>query len=126
LLTALRYPYVTLAAAGSWLPWHIDLAPLVERHLDTLLRDFESTWTSRIDVASSVLREQAVRLQDQAIQSITTVSNDALTNFGLASATAQTLVEQMNERHRPLTSLADLSAPNADYIDAQDRLAARL
>jgi hypothetical protein len=104
----------------------IDLAPLVERHLDTLLRDFESTWTSRIDMASSVLREQATRLQDQAIQSTTTVSNDALAKFGLASAAAQALVEQMNERHRQLTSLADMIAQNAGYIDAQDRLAARL
>jgi acetolactate synthase regulatory subunit len=72
----------------------IDLAPLVQRRLDTMHNELESTWNTRIDMVveskSSILREQAIRLQDQATQSITAVSNDALANFGLASAAAQT------------------------------------
>jgi hypothetical protein len=48
----------------------IDLAPLVERHLDTMHIELESTWNIRIDMAveskRSILREQATRLQDQA------------------------------------------------------------
>jgi hypothetical protein len=58
----------------------IDIAPLVERHLDTLQIDVP------IESESSTLREQARRLEDQAIRSLTAVSNDALANFGLASA----------------------------------------
>jgi hypothetical protein len=100
----------------------IDFTPLVERHLDTVQTELESTWAARIDMAveakSSTLYEQASRSQANAIQAITDVSNDALANFGLASAAAQanfglasaavqTLDAQMDERHRQLRSLGD-------------------
>jgi hypothetical protein len=79
----------------------IDLDPLVERHLDSLQKDFGATWTARIEMASSVLRKQTIRLQEQAIRSITTPIADV--------------------SHQP-----DCSECRIDYIDAQERLAARL
>jgi hypothetical protein len=52
----------------------IDLASLVERHFDHMHSEVESTWNIRIDMAveskSSILREQAIRLQDQATHQV--------------------------------------------------------
>jgi hypothetical protein len=106
---------------------NVDFAPLVERHLDTVQLELESTWTERIDAAvdakSSLLHEQATRHQANAIASITDVSNEAMANFGLASAAAQTLVEQMDARHLQLRSLGDeievLIATNSTYLEVQ-------
>jgi hypothetical protein len=105
-----------------------DPAPMIERHLDTMHHELETTWQTRIDTAvesqGAILRDQARRSEADAIRSINTVTEQSFSEIGVATAMAQTLVEQMDERYLRLQSLGtDLTVlidQNTDFLDQQD------
>jgi hypothetical protein len=76
LMTRMQQQLTSTAFLGT-----IDLAPLVQRHLDTIQSALESTWTTRIDRPST---RKAPSFANRPVAPKTKPSDDALANFGLA------------------------------------------